>query len=768
MGWRLRLLTAVALLACVALFVVARGLGGSAHLDAQWRVDAQGVVRLAGTGVPALAPYQGLALQALQGATGPPLPADALWLQRSLRWQTSDTRRAQQLAQQQQLAQLMAQPQVTLHFAGAPPVTVAPAPRGWRGLGWTFWPLAGLALGLVLLGAVVLMAAPGLRTALYALMALGQAASLVFIAVGEVRGLGLPPAWLQADLPWRSALDVACAAALLHALALRPSTDAAPGASAPLRWAVVLAWAGAGAWAVLMFSGHLVAAWWWTQALVLTLGSLALALARRGWRTAPDPLTRVLRRLATAAVFTAWLLSTAVAATGLWATPALVADLADTPGVPAAASAWQLPVATLGHAAATLWTLLVVALLMLVPFLWRSRQLLREFALLAGVGTVAASLDLLFVAVFALGPLASFGLAVVIAVGLYTGARQWLLTRLTGRALISTERTFEQLYRAARTLQAQPQRHAAVLAGLLQEMFEPMALERRPAPAGLRTGSRVLAAGAALQVPLSEPTDETAARADAPDSPPAVPSHCLVLQHAQRGSRLFTADDARLADRVVEQLRRAAAYDRAVERGRSEERLRIAQDLHDDIGARLLTLMYQAPTREMEDYIRHTLKDLKTLTRGLAKSEHRLAEAAAEWKADLAQRTAAAHVSLGWSFSADRELTLSMVQWQALTRMLRELCSNVLAHAEASRLDVHLVLQGSALLLRVSDDGRGRAPETWSHGLGLGGVRKRVKQLGGTVAWRENTPSGIVCEVQLPRFAPAGDTPQAGAATPPG
>ena len=50
----------------------------------------------------------------------------------------------------------------------------------------------------------------------------------------------------------------------------------------------------------------------------------------------------------------------------------------------------------------------------------------------------------------------------------------------------------------------------------------------------------------------------------------------------------------------VEQLKRAVAYDKAVERGRSEERARIAQDLHDDIGARLLTLMYKAQSPEME------------------------------------------------------------------------------------------------------------------------------------------------------------------------
>ena len=52
----------------------------------------------------------------------------------------------------------------------------------------------------------------------------------------------------------------------------------------------------------------------------------------------------------------------------------------------------------------------------------------------------------------------------------------------------------------------------------------------------------------------------------------------------------------------------------------------------------------------------------------------------------------------------------------------------------------------------MADDGVGRNPQAWSHGLGLGGVRKRVKQLGGEVRWRENAPRGIACEIRVPEL----------------
>jgi signal transduction histidine kinase len=250
--------------------------------------------------------------------------------------------------------------------------------------------------------------------------------------------------------------------------------------------------------------------------------------------------------------------------------------------------------------------------------------------------------------------------------------------------------------------------------------------------------------GASLVIPLRSPGDD------------GYPGLAVQLRLADRGQRLFMPEDARLADRIVEQLRRAVAYDQAVERGRHEERQRLAQDLHDDIGARLLTLMYQAPTPELEDYIRLTLKDLKTLTRGLAVAEHRLGPAAAEWKSDITQRLAAAQAELGWSCHVDEALVLSVSQWSALTRVLRELVTNALHHGQASRVEVAIDLSGPVLSLSVADDGSGRQPEAWSHGLGLGGVRKRVKQLGGSVAWSENGERGIVCRVVVPRFGEPG------------
>jgi signal transduction histidine kinase len=713
LGWRRRLLVGAALVGCLGLFLMAHWLAGTPYLQAQWSTNAQGALVLQSSPLPSLQAHLGQTLVAVSDAAGQAQKVDSLLLHRSPRWQVRDDARTAQIAQQELMAARLAAGSVELWFADGAKARVTAQARGLAGLGMLLWPLAGLALLLYLFAVVVALARPQARNLLFAVMALCQAGNLLIIAVETTRGLGLPPGAALLDFPLRLALDACTGAAMVHVFALHPRRLPEAGAVA------AAAWAGALLMVLLISSGLLAPAWWWAQGLCLGLGLLALALIRHSLRIEPNPFSVVMRRLGLVSLATLVLTSAAVATSA------------------------QLPVVAHGVAvgASVTWYLFLASLMLLTPFLARSRQLLREFALLAGVSTVAASIDLLFVTVFSLGAFTSLAVAVFVALALYAGARQFALQMMLGRNLLTTERTFELLYRAARDVQIQPQRYPQRLGQLLRELFEPLELQRVDR---VPTHSRVVGGGSALVVPVRGQED------------PQAPAAALRLRFAQGGQRLFTRDDARLADRVVEQLRRAMAYDQAVERGRHEERQRLAQDLHDDIGARLLTLMYQAQSTEMEDYIRHTLQDLKTLTRGLAASDHRLSYAAAEWKADLSQRLAAAQAQLGWHFSCDQDLPLTVVQWSALTRVLRELVSNALYHGHASRIDVVLQIEGPRLSLSVADDGVGHSPQAWSHGLGMGGVRKRVKVLGGTVQWRENQPCGIVCEVQVQAFRTTG------------
>lgn len=706
-GWRTRVVAAAALLACLAVFLLVRALAATPSLGASWRVDADG--RLIANAVPARSgAIDAAVVVGMLDAHGRPLAVAPGMLQRSPRWIVGDDERAQHARLHSKLNEAVKLGPITLVLAEQSPVALRPHARGIGGLGAGFWLMAGLALALFLTAAVVAAARPNERNLLYAVMATCQAANLAFIAAESVPGLLLPQWLLDWDFTARTSLDLATGAALIQATGIHPRTLRHRTVIAATGWMVAL---------LLMWwvcTGQLPGAWWWTQGAAIAAGLVAIAQLQQARKLEPHPASLLLRRLATVAVSTLGLLTVAMAtASGSTANAHLATAIGS-----------------------TVWVVFLASLLALLPFLSRSQQVLREFSMLAGVSTVATSLDLLFVALFSLGQFASVTLALFISVAIYAGVRQWLLNRIMDSTVLTTERAFEQLYRLAREVERQPEHVGERLCQLLRELFEPMEtmLVARSLPF-----ARVAGDGSTLIVPV-------------PPVPGAheQPDATVVLRYARKGTRLFCDEDARLADRICEQLKRAVAFDQAVEQGRSEERMRLAQDLHDDIGARLLTLMYRAPDAETEEYVRHTLKDLKTLTRGLAASNHRLSHAAAEWKADIAQRLNAANCQLAWSFSADRDLVLNVVQWSALTRALRELINNIISHAQASRVEVDASLQHGQFTITVRDNGVGGPPSAWTHGLGLNGVRKRVRQLGGHVEWQQRSAGGIQCRIWIP------------------
>ncbi|HSI60831.1 MAG TPA: ATP-binding protein [Ideonella sp.] len=712
-GWRRQALLLAAVIGCLTVFLLARVMANNLQLPAEWRNTAGGSLELVSSPSPALKDHLGTELAGVAGPGGRLMPLGVMALTPSARWISDDATRRDLVAVRLATAKAIESGTVTLVFADGSRAEVATRPRGYAALGSMFWLMSAFAMVLFLVGWIVPLVQPQFRNGLYAVMAHAQAAQLLLSAVSSVPALALPATLVVAE-PWlRTALDVITGAAIVHAATLHPT-------QVPSRqWFATLVWLATSSYLGLSASGTLAHEWWWAQSLLMLDGLACIALLSWSYRIEPHPFAMVMQRFCLVTVSTLALLTLAVSTM-----PLMPPDVQ--------------PVASVGP---VIWGVFFASVILLVPFIARSQNVMRELAMLAGISTVATSVDLLFVAVFSFSQFASLTLSLFVALGAYAAIRHWLVTQMMGARSLTTERMFEHLYRIAREVEAKPERAGERMSELLRHVFEPLETLRSE---GRAQQSRIAGNGAVLLVPIPNLIDG-----------PALDG-VIVLRFAERGKRLFTPEDARLADRILEQLMRAIAHDRAVERGRSEERTRIAQDLHDDIGARLLTMMYKSQSKEMEDYVRHTLQDLKTLTRGLAAKSHPLTLAAAEWKTDIVQRLDAVKCELAWSASFDEEITLSMVQWSSLTRILRELVSNIISHAHATEVAIECRLQHGEFTITMTDDGAGRGPDKWSHGLGLGGIRKRVKLMGGTVSWREREPRGIECHVVIPQLLDKG------------
>jgi PAS domain S-box-containing protein len=225
--------------------------------------------------------------------------------------------------------------------------------------------------------------------------------------------------------------------------------------------------------------------------------------------------------------------------------------------------------------------------------------------------------------------------------------------------------------------------------------------------------------------------------------------------------------DAKVAERTAElsasreQLLKLAMH---LETVKEEERTRIARDIHDELGQNLLALridlsMLDARTsrrhRLLHQRVRAALDNVDATIRSVRGIMNELRpavldlglHAALEWQAAEFRKRSGLACTLELpeeAACADVEGELAIV----LFRSVQEALSNVRRHAQASRVDIALVLQERRLTLRVADDGVGLPPDAGQNqglggkkdSFGLIGMAQRVAAQGGSLAVA--TPAG--------------------------
>jgi signal transduction histidine kinase len=187
----------------------------------------------------------------------------------------------------------------------------------------------------------------------------------------------------------------------------------------------------------------------------------------------------------------------------------------------------------------------------------------------------------------------------------------------------------------------------------------------------------------------------------------------------------------------------------SIEQALASERERIYADLHDDVGAKLLELVYRAESPENAALARAALKDLRDVvskTRGQPAS---LLESLAEMQEEARSRLESAGISLDWQQDQSiPEQQLDSLQHLHLFRIVREAISNVIRHAQAQHLKIKLALIAQTLHIEVKDNGRGQ--QIGEAGRGKSNMRQRAEQLQGHITWRGATEGGTAVLLSVP------------------
>jgi PAS domain S-box-containing protein len=198
-----------------------------------------------------------------------------------------------------------------------------------------------------------------------------------------------------------------------------------------------------------------------------------------------------------------------------------------------------------------------------------------------------------------------------------------------------------------------------------------------------------------------------------------------------------------------------------------EERRRIARELHDSAGQSLAAMqMYldtiRATARGLTPKARKALEDAtrtcKSCTTDIRTISYLLHPPlldelgllpALEWYVAGFRERSGIDIS---EEIGKLELPLSQDLNTALFRIIQEALTNIRKHAESSKATIRLRCEDRTLILEIEDSGKGFEAERIGkrqqgvNGLGVGitGMRERVRQLGGTLEITKENPGTLV------------------------
>jgi two-component system sensor histidine kinase UhpB len=218
-----------------------------------------------------------------------------------------------------------------------------------------------------------------------------------------------------------------------------------------------------------------------------------------------------------------------------------------------------------------------------------------------------------------------------------------------------------------------------------------------------------------------------------------------------------------------EQLRALSA---SVSSAREEEGIRIARELHDELGSALTSLKWDLETiagmfSEPLDYVKigRLREQLAAMTRLVDSTIGVVRRIAAdlrprilddfglldaiEWLTDQFQ------AQTGVTCRYERppaDVALTKEQSTAIFRILQQALTNIRRHAGASEVDVRVGIEGQAFVLRVSDNGRGITDEERlaPRSLGIVGMQERAALIDARFEVSGAPGRGTVVMVRMP------------------
>ncbi len=200
-------------------------------------------------------------------------------------------------------------------------------------------------------------------------------------------------------------------------------------------------------------------------------------------------------------------------------------------------------------------------------------------------------------------------------------------------------------------------------------------------------------------------------------------------------------------------------------------RMRIATDLHDDIGANLtkIAILSEVARRQLgetSDGKASPLSAIATISRESVAAMSDIVWAINPKRDSLRDLTRrmrqhadeifmARGIQLDFRAPAgEQEMRLGVDVRRDLFLIFKEAVNNAARHAGCRKVEINLQADGSEIRLRVADDGVGFDPAAATDGNGLVSMQRRAERLGGKLKIESGAGQGTSLLLTVPRSAP--------------
>ncbi|NOX87038.1 MAG: tetratricopeptide repeat protein [Chlorobi bacterium] len=202
---------------------------------------------------------------------------------------------------------------------------------------------------------------------------------------------------------------------------------------------------------------------------------------------------------------------------------------------------------------------------------------------------------------------------------------------------------------------------------------------------------------------------------------------------------------------------------KAVITGQENERRHIARELHDSVGQRLaaIKLGWEKVAKHLqnsENYrdLREMVDMLDTASKEVREISHQMMPKELEQfglPSAIKSMLDAALKNTGISYEFNHfglEKRLPPTVELNLFRILQELTSNVIRHAEADKIDIQLLNRNKKLVLIFEDNGKGFDPGSSSGGIGMMNIESRVKAMDAEMDIESHPGEGTTVRIRIP------------------